>query len=78
LVIKNVRDNANKNRQYAYIWFIVGHLVTVFDAFVDNHLQNFDVSEDLSFQMKVGDGYGTRLSFVIPLHTTKYKKIAIP
>jgi hypothetical protein len=41
-------------------------------------LQNFDVSEDLSFQMKGGDGYGTRLSFVIPLHTTKYKKIAIP
>ena len=78
LVIKNVRDNANKNRQYAYIWFILGHLVTVFDAFVDNHLQNFDVSEDLSFQMKGGDGYGTRLSFVIPLNTTKYKKIAIP
>jgi len=32
----------------------------------------------LSFQMKGGDGYGTRLSFVIPLNTTKYKKIAIP
>ena len=77
-VIKNVRDNANKFRQYAYIWFIVGHLVTVFDAFVDNHLQNFDVSDDLSFEMNGGDGYGTRVSFVIPLHTTKYRKLTIP
>ncbi len=77
-VIKNARDNANKFRQYAYIWFIVGHLVTVFDAFVDNHLQNFDVSDDLSFEMKGGDGFGTRLSLVVPLHTTKYKKLAIP
>lgn len=78
LVIKNVRDNANQLRQYAYIWLILGHLVTVFDAFVDNHLQDFDVSDDLSFEMKGGDGFGTRLSLVVPLHTTKYKKLSIP
>ncbi len=77
-VIKNVRDNYNKRRQLAYIWLIIGHLVTVFDAFVDNHLQDFDVSDDLSFEMKGGDGYGTRLSLVVPLHTNKYKKISIP
>lgn len=76
--IKNVRDNANKFRQYAYIYLIVGHLITVFDAFVDNHLQNFDVSDDLTFEMRGGDGYGTRLSLVVPLHTTKYKKLTIP
>ncbi len=76
--IKNVRDNANKFRQYAYIYLIAGHLITVFDAFVDNHLQSFDVSDDLSLEMRGGDGYGTRLSLVIPLHTTKYKKLAIP
>lgn len=77
-IIKNIRDNYNKFRQYAYIYLIAGHLVTVFDAFVDNHLQNFDVSDDLSFEMRGGDDYGTRLSLVIPLHTTKYKKLAIP
>lgn len=76
--IKNVRDNANKFRQYAYIYLIAGHLITVFDAFVDNHLQNFDVSDDLSLEMKGGDGYGTRLSLVVPLHTTKYKKLVSP
>lgn len=77
-VIKNVRDNYNKFRQYAYIIFIAGHLINVFDAFVDNHLKNFDVSDDLSFEMKGGDGYGTRLSLVIPLNTNKYKKLAFP
>ena len=78
LVIKNVRDNANQLRQYAYIWLILGHLVTVFDAFVDNHLQDFDVSDDLSFEMKGGDGFGTRLSLVVPLYSRKYKKLALP
>jgi len=76
--IKNIRDNYNKFRQYAYIYFIAGHLITVFDAFVDNHLQNFDVNDDLSFELKGGDGYGTRFSLVVPLHTTKYKELALP
>jgi len=76
--IKNVRDNYNKFRQYAWIYLIAGHLITVFDAFVDNHLQNFDVSDDLSLEMRGGDGYGTRLSLVVPLHTTKYKKLTTP
>lgn len=76
--IRNARDNANKFRQYAYIYMIIGHLVTVFDAFVDNHLQNFDVSDDLSFEFKGGDGYGTRLGLVVPLHTTKYNRLVVP
>lgn len=73
--LKAFRDNANKNRQYAYIWLIVGHLVTVFDAYVDNHLKDFDISDDLSFKLQSDPELGTRLSLVIPLHTNKYKKL---
>lgn len=73
--VKSARDNANKARQYSYIWFIIGHMVTVFDAFVDNHLQSFDVSDDLSIQFKSDAELGTRFSLVIPLSQSKNKTI---
>lgn len=42
------RDGARKAREYSYIYLIIGHLSTVIDAFVDQHLMDFDVSDDLT------------------------------
>ncbi len=42
------RDGARKDREYSYIYLIIGHLSTVIDAFVDQHLLDFDVSDDLT------------------------------
>lgn len=76
--LKPFRDNARKAREYSYIYLIAGHLITVFDAFVDNQLKDFDVSDDLSFEIKSGDDLGARLSMTISLSTEKYKKVATP
>jgi hypothetical protein len=32
----------------AWVYVVLGHLVTVFDAYVDRHLLDFDISTDLS------------------------------
>jgi Family of unknown function (DUF5683) len=46
--IKLQRDGARKSKEYSYIYLILGHLSTVIDAFVDQHLLDFDVSDDLT------------------------------
>lgn len=46
--LKLQRDGARKAREYSYIYLILGHLSTVIDAFVDQHLLDFDVSDDLT------------------------------
>ncbi|MBK9734978.1 MAG: hypothetical protein IPO92_08435 [Saprospiraceae bacterium] len=45
---KSNRDQFRKFSEYAWIYLIAGHLLTVIDAFVDRHLMDFDVSDDLT------------------------------
>ncbi len=47
---KILRDRALKNKEYAYIFIILAHLLNVFDAFIDRHLIDFDIDDDLSFR----------------------------
>jgi hypothetical protein len=47
---KLLRDRYRKNKEYAYIGIILAHLLNVFDAFIDRHLIDFDIDDDLSFQ----------------------------
>jgi hypothetical protein len=47
--LRNIRDNANENRQLAIIGFSLVWLANGIDAFVDAHLKTFDVDDDLSF-----------------------------
>lgn len=49
-VLRQKRDYYQKYSEYAWIWLIGGHLMTVIDAYVDRHLMDFDVSPDLSIQ----------------------------
>ena len=49
-VLKSNRDKWRKQREYSWIIFIGGHLITIFEAFIDRHLMEFDVSDDLTFE----------------------------
>lgn len=45
---RETRNYYQKWSEYAWIWLIGGHLMTVIDAYVDRHLMDFDVSPDIS------------------------------
>jgi hypothetical protein len=67
----NFRAAARTNREYAWVYLIVGHLVTVFDAYVDRHLMDFDISPDLTLTGNNSAG----ISIVIPLNRSKKMKV---
>jgi len=46
--LRNLRDQFDKNRQLSWIGLVAVHLLNAVDAFVDAHLLNFDISDDLS------------------------------
>lgn len=62
---RNFRAQARTNREYAWVYLIVGHLVTVFDAYVDRHLLDFDISPDLTF----GSSPSTLFTLSFPLNS---------
>ena len=49
--IRSARDAANNNRQLAIVGFSVVWLLNGVDAFVDAHLKEFDIDEDLSIDI---------------------------
>jgi len=48
------RDQYDKNVQLLYIGSVIGYAIIAIDAYVDAHLMNFDISEDLSLQVLPG------------------------
>ena len=47
----NVLRRAYKSRvEYAWVYFGIAHLITVFDAFVDRHLIEFDIENDIVYK----------------------------
>lgn len=46
--VVSIRSRARQQMEYSWVFILVGKLVTVFDAYVDRHLIEFDISEDLS------------------------------
>lgn len=50
--IRLVRDQANKNKQASIVGFAFVWLLNGVDAFVDAHLKDFDIDEDLSFKIE--------------------------
>jgi len=60
--------NRDRLRQYRdYSWFAVGivHIVTVVEAFVDRHLLEFDMNEDLTLEViGIKDPYSVTLASV--------------
>jgi len=48
--VKSRRDSFDKNRQLSWIGLIGFYLISAGDAFVDAHLKDFNVDDDISFQ----------------------------
>ncbi len=52
--IKNFRNEVRQNVDYSVLFFIAFWGLNVVDAAVDAHLKTFDVSDNLTFQIKPG------------------------
>ncbi len=52
--IKNFRNQVRQNVDYSVLFFVLFWGLNVADAAVDAHLKTFDVSNDLSLQIKPG------------------------
>ena len=64
--LKRVRDLANRNMQQAYLITFGLYLLQATEAFVDAHLRDFDVSEDLSFKIKPSMEYTPVFNQAVP------------
>jgi len=74
-IIRN-RNSLRSDREMAWIFFAVGHLFTAFEAYIDRHLLEFDVSDDLTFKSELSNfGPMACLGYAIPLSTSKYKTV---
>lgn len=51
--LRNLRNKYDKNTQTSYIGVVVVYGIVAIEAFVDAHLQNFDISDDLSIKVKM-------------------------
>ena len=49
---KPIRDNARQNMEFMYVTVIVVHIINIADAFVDRHLIEFDIEDDISLQLR--------------------------
>jgi len=71
-ILRGKRDEFRKSREYAWVFFIGGHLITIFEAFIDRHLMEFDVSDDLTFTPIMTDiGVFNGFTYTIPLNKKK-------
>jgi hypothetical protein len=50
--MKLYRDNYQKNYEYSVAGLVGFYLLVAADAFVDAHLKNFDISDDLTLKIK--------------------------
>ncbi len=50
--IRTARDAARRNRDLAILGVLVVHVLQVVEAYVDAHLKDFDVSDDLAINIK--------------------------
>ena len=62
-IFKNRKDNYRRQRDMSIFCFIGVYLISVVDAYVDAELSNFDITDDLSVQVRPGivDTRGTTL-----------------
>jgi hypothetical protein len=47
--VRLVRDSYRKDMELSWVVFSIFHLLNVFEAFIDRHLMNFDVNENLGY-----------------------------
>lgn len=73
--IQSVRNASRRDRDYSILWFFVVWGLNVADATVFGHLKNFDVSDDLTLNIKPtfnpttrGPGVSLVVSYKTPTH----------
>lgn len=71
-----VRSKWRQNSEYAWVYMTIAHLVTVFDAYVDRHLIEFDISDDLS-NLYNANNQMPIVGIAIPLSPSKKENKAI-
>jgi len=70
--LRRRRDAFRKSREYSWVFFIGGRLITIFEAFIDRHLMEFDVSDDLTFTpIQTSIGTFNAITYTIPLNKKK-------
>lgn len=73
--IQSARNATRRNRDYSILWFFIVWGLNVADATVFGHLKNFDVSDDLTLNIKPtfnpttrGPGVSLVVSYKTPTH----------
>jgi hypothetical protein len=78
--IQSARNATRKNRDYSILWFFIVWGLNVADATVFGHLKNFDVSNDLTLNIKPTFNPATRgpgVSLVVSYKTPTHKMSSI-
>lgn len=50
--LRNLRDRYDKSTQMSYVFLILGYALQGVEAYVDAHLRQFDIDDDLSLRLK--------------------------
>lgn len=50
--LRVLRDDFDKNRQLAYVGLVLVYALQGIEAFVDTHLRNFDIDDDLTLRVQ--------------------------
>ncbi|MBK9257583.1 MAG: hypothetical protein IPM42_19150 [Saprospiraceae bacterium] len=77
---KAVRDIYRTRREYSWVYFGIGKLITIIDAYVDRHFMGFDVSDDLSllpYSELNGYNISNGISLTISLNKPEKSKEAV-
>ncbi len=76
--LRAVRDNFLKQREYGYLVVALAHILNVFEAFIDRHLIDFDIDDDLSFRPHIIQLPGMNPLPVFTMSIPLYKKAKTP
>src|SRR5450631_2845862 len=75
------RDSFRKNQDYSVLFFLLFYGLNIVDATVDAHLKDFNVSSDLSFQIRPmimpGPTPSAGITLAFNLHKPRYRLMAM-
>ncbi len=74
----SARDNVNRTRQTAYFGIIGVYILQAVEAFTDAHLRDFDISDDLSINLRpvLTPGGLPGASVTIPIGSGRVRRLA--
>ena len=76
--LENIRNFYRQNEDYSVLFFLLFYTIQIIDATVDAHLRDFNVSRDLSFNIKPGALQGSNwgaVTFAFDIHKAKPKPL---